>query len=68
MSETSDNHAKAPWSAGIVAEWRSLDPQLRIIHVNENGVSIGERTKPGAPCIHAGDGRTLQEAYSCDAA
>lgn len=64
MSLASDNHAKAPWSAGIVAEWRGLDPEMKVIHVNENGVLVGEKTQPGAPCIHANDGRTLQEKYA----
>lgn len=63
VRSTSENHAIAPFGAATVTALRENFGEIRILHLNENGLLIGEEQPKGAPCIHGGDGRTLKEIY-----
>jgi hypothetical protein len=61
---TSKNHARAPIAAAMVEKFREVFGSVEVLHVNENGFVKGEKQPEGAPCITAGDLRTLQEKYA----
>ena len=63
MATTKQNQAKAPVCAAFVSQMRECFPDLKVIHVAEGDVLLGERVPAGAPCIHAGNGQKLAEKY-----
>lgn len=55
------NHSKAPICAAFVQNMRELFGEVKVLHVNEGEVRLGEKQPDGAPCIHRGDGSLFSE-------
>lgn len=46
------NHSKAPQCAAFVKALREEFGEVKVLYVNENGFTLGEKSPDGAPCYH----------------